>query len=348
MFERLHTKSFALFAVLSGSLFVASAHAEIPCGGDGPPCAPPPPSALPSLPPGLTTQGMVSATVSDPVAPGQTFFIGGDAGYVPRVTSITASSGSAALPGDGSGVATITTLFGSDPTIIASVTGYGSSGAHHNAIVADGTLIYRVLLHAADLNAANALAPLLSQDGAIARVAGKAIVSASGSAYGNAIIHTGDGIFDNYYTGPGQSLYGDLHEPHRLLGFSEDPCFPNGGFGVGNAVVTTGCGVTPFDLAVNFIRASDAYADGSALDFVSNISLRAAAVVFGDSSGTANVTIDPTITLAGSLNPANYTLTVGPAGGVVPEPAGWALMVLGLGGVGAALRRGRGELARAM
>ena len=39
-------------------------------------------------------------------------------------------------------------------------------------------------------------------------------------------------------------------------------------------------------------------------------------------------------------NPVDFTLTAG-----VPEPAAWALMILGLGGVGATLRRERRRIA---
>lgn len=44
---------------------------------------------------------------------------------------------------------------------------------------------------------------------------------------------------------------------------------------------------------------------------------------------------------AGSTGTFASDLDVIPGGGVVPEPAAWALMILGFGGVGAMLRRGR-------
>ena len=41
---------------------------------------------------------------------------------------------------------------------------------------------------------------------------------------------------------------------------------------------------------------------------------------------------------AGVLSPINYTITVSPS---VPEPATWAMMLMGFGGLGAAMRRSR-------
>jgi hypothetical protein len=69
-----------------------------------------------------------------------------------------------------------------------------------------------------------------------------------------------------------------------------------------------------------------------------------------------------TITIAGKTNPSEWFVddvsisdtgrNVGPSGpgggaGGVPEPASWALMILGFGGVGAALRRRQGAAALA-
>jgi hypothetical protein len=68
----------------------------------------------------------------------------------------------------------------------------------------------------------------------------------------------------------------------------------------------------------------------------------------GGGNGVFSASIDPTISLATGLADEGYTLqvepdalpTTGGAGGV-PEPATWALLILGFGAVGAAARRRR-------
>ena len=87
-----------------------------------------------------------------------------------------------------------------------------------------------------------------------------------------------------------------------------------------------------------------------------NLSLEAD--VFGGNNEHVFAFVDPTITLNDAfftnlaLNPADFQLTFAEGegnvasrpnfpGGGVPEPAAWALMLMGFGGIGAALRRRR-------
>jgi hypothetical protein len=70
-------------------------------------------------------------------------------------------------------------------------------------------------------------------------------------------------------------------------------------------------------------------------------------------SGTADVSIDPVFTIDPTFAAQGYSLVVSqnagnrPAAGGVPEPAAWALMLVGFGGVGAVLRRRGQTLANA-
>ncbi len=72
-------------------------------------------------------------------------------------------------------------------------------------------------------------------------------------------------------------------------------------------------------------------------------------------SGTADATIDPVFTIDPTFaaNNPGYSLVISqnagnsPAAGGVPEPAAWALMLVGFGGVGALLRQRRQTLVNA-
>jgi hypothetical protein len=105
-----------------------------------------------------------------------------------------------------------------------------------------------------------------------------------------------------------------------------------------------------YNAPLNFMASPD----GNPLDFVSQIILGVAANAgpydLGYMPGTFTAYIDPTILFNSGLNPADYSLEVGgltaefvdapPPG--VPEPATWAMLVLGLGAVGGTLRFARG------
>jgi hypothetical protein len=68
-----------------------------------------------------------------------------------------------------------------------------------------------------------------------------------------------------------------------------------------------------------------------------------AAIAIGDYPGVATASVDPMFTV-----PAGYTLELSPGiGNGVPEPAAWTMMLVGVGGAGAALRRRRTLAARA-
>jgi hypothetical protein len=85
-------------------------------------------------------------------------------------------------------------------------------------------------------------------------------------------------------------------------------------------------------------------------NFMQEIEIQVGGAVNNPLGGSFSVTIDPLITLAPGFADQGYTLLVAPdaqppAGGGVPEPATWGLMIAGFGLAGAALRRRRGPAA---
>lgn len=86
-------------------------------------------------------------------------------------------------------------------------------------------------------------------------------------------------------------------------------------------------------------------------NFVEQIEIQVGGAVTNATGGNFSVTIDPIITLAPGFADQGYTLLVAPdaqpPAGVsgVPEPATWALMIVGFGAAGATLRRRRATTA---
>lgn len=108
----------------------------------------------------------------------------------------------------------------------------------------------------------------------------------------------------------------------------------------------SGCGkddsrIGTFNIAGGLMANADSIDANSFFGF---ITLSAHGAVF--EGGDFDAFIDPMISLnLPGLDPKDFTLSISPnltsgAGGV-PEPAAWALMLLGFGGIGASLRRRR-------
>lgn len=198
-------------------------------------------------------------------------------------------------------------------------------------IVARGDiqLSYRIDLHANNQAAADTLTALLSTNGAIAHITGDYSLTATGASWGSVVATTGttEGLQDSFF------------RTCSLIGYGGTPA---------------GCGAGSYSLGLNFVNGS-VFAGGDGLDFYSLITLSADANAGppnqGYYPGTLDAYIDPMILFSADLNLSDYSLSVGGvsapltaggngAGGV-PEPAAWAMMLLGFGGIGAAIRRRR-------
>jgi hypothetical protein len=200
------------------------------------------------------------------------------------------------------------------------------------ALYARGGLFqsYIVDIHANSQQAANALTALLGTSGAIANISGAWSLTATGSSWGSVGASTGVNELDS-------SLGGSFYSSCSLIPYGGTP---------------EGCGSGTYTAPLNFVSAS-LYQNGNPLDFISMITLQASAnagpVNLGYYTGTLVAMIDPTINF--NLDMSDYNVNVGsydpnvllppPGVGGVPEPAAWALMLVGFGGLGAALRRRR-------
>jgi hypothetical protein len=200
-------------------------------------------------------------------------------------------------------------------------------------LIARGGLLqsYVVDIHANNQQAANALSALLGTSGAVATVSGAWSLTADGFSWGSVSASTGVNELD-------PSLGGSFGESCSLVNYGGSP---------------SGCGAGTYALDLNFVSAS-VYQNGNPLDFISMITLQASANAgpagLGYYTGTMTAMIDPQINF--NINLSDYSVTTGAynpnilidpnAGtGGVPEPAAWALMLVGFGGLGAVLRRRR-------
>jgi len=154
-------------------------------------------------------------------------------------------------------------------------------------------------------------------------------LTANGMAYSMANVLTGVGI-------------GGANVDNSLQTVAGTTCNFTGAPGAG-------CGSANYDLDLNFLAGST-FTNGDPLSIYGAISLSTAVHAGGYDltglAGSASAFIDPTITLNPLLNQALYTLNVGngitlptPSSGTVPEPASWAMMLVGFGLTGALARR---------
>ncbi len=340
------TKTRALLALTASALvalMAAPAFAEGFCDSEeqecpsGPPSGPPP---LPNLPAAHSVNGTYSVSLGSIqnsefrqgyIQDGKTTYfgggpfhnIGGDGSLTVGQTNNTVTLTPVLPPNNASvTVATVATT-PQDPNF----PGFD--------LVARGSLSlgYLVDLHANNQAAADALANLLSTNGAIANISGAYSLQATGSAWGGVSASTG-------ITGLAQNLNGSFSAA----------CSPISYFGTPGA-----CHDGTYSLALNFMPGT-AFIDGNPLDFYSVIGLSASSNSgppdLGWEPGTMTASIDPTITFSSKLNLSNYSLQVGgqdaqlqgAGGGGVPEPAAWALMLVGFGGLGAMLRHRRQQV----
>ena len=208
-------------------------------------------------------------------------------------------------------------------------------------------LLYSVVLHAPDAAAVARVSSLLNTNGAIAKVSGYSLLAAIPfglGGYADDFVTTGAGLFGDQEAYVPTGLYGNVGGYSGLSARTSFDCdfrtYGSQHFG------TAGCNRHDFTLPVNFVSATS-FVGGSSLDFIRNVELTAAATSI--QAAQVDSILDPTVSFSSAFNGQGFTLTVGGgqvANGSVPEPAGWALMLLGFTALGAGLRRRRSVVAR--
>lgn len=306
-------------ALLATALFIsAPALAAIAppasdCEGDPNGCGgpPPPPPPLPDLPAPLNTMGYywVNLNGAQP-----------DEGHINNGRTQVVYDAATRSYGNGVTGTTLTTTKSPFATAMADSHSQGL-GEGVEGSIAFG---YTVVIHAANLAAADALRVLIGANSSIASVRGNYTLAQSGE--GLSVVHA--------------RTSGNVGQLTNV--------FDKGCDGAGLI-----CGSGGFNLALGFQSATN-FLGGDPLDFIGGILLESDAFAgrtrytdrFGTAPGTAYAFIDPLITLNPALGPG-YTLTIGggqvgngtPGAAAVPEPASWALMLVGFGVAGVTLRR---------
>lgn len=286
----------------------------------------PTPPSLPAVPGGVGISGTFRAypdhnLVEGGIANGVSYTFGGGAG--------TPYSGQLLTLGNRESQVTLQAVLAP----IASVLTTATQGNSYGRSAAGLTLGYRIELHADDQASADQISALVGSGGVLARISGMYQLSGDGYGYSSVAVSTGTDAAVPVGAAPSESLY--------------QTC---GRYGVMTLANTAGCGSGLFNLAVNFAPGS-AFSNGDLLSFYSAVNLSVssdagtAGVGLNPVPGTSMAFIDPTITLANGIH---ATLVLGNGNNVsnltsaVPEPAGWALLLTGLGGLAAMTRRRRG------
>ena len=326
-------------AALAGSALVAliafPAFAGEDCDGEcgiHPPPSPPPLPGLPSLVNTTGTYFVALGTIQNQQYQ-QGYFSNGTIGYFGGGPNrpIGGDGRTVSIGGPNNNVLLAPTL---TPLAAVRATATATTPQDPNFpdfdIVARGDiqLSYRIDLHANSQAAADALTARLTVDGAIAHVTGDWSLTATGASWGSVVATTGTA----------QGLQDSFFSACSLIDYSGHP---------------EGCGAGSYSLGLNFVNGAS-YLGGDSLDFYSLITLSASANAgppnLGYYPGTLDAYIDPSIFFSADLDLSNYSLSVGGVGspltaggaaGGVPEPAAWALMLVGFGGIGAAIRRRR-------
>lgn len=233
----------------------------------------------------------------------------------------------------GSNVSLRATTAPADPSVLT--TAAAADGTSASSALSNG---YLVELHARNSAAFTALESLLTTSGAIATIHGHYTLATTGQAYAIASVATGAGDGEGDFT-IGGSLERGISSICDLSGYYD--------------TTGAGCGTAYYNLDLSFVTGST-FTNGDPLSIYGTIILstgvHAGSTGLGGVAGTASAFIDPTITLNPLFNNPLYSLNVGNAitpyvgAGAVPEPASWAMMVVGFGLTGRAARRAARKL----
>jgi hypothetical protein len=157
-------------------------------------------------------------------------------------------------------------------------------------------------------------------------IAGGAVITAAAPDFGcsySEVCNSTYGVLYGFNTTPGGSNWYGFSTGSATITFAK-PTYSFGLYLTGLQTVFT----SPGDLTLTF-------SDGTAESLAPPINVNGGAEYFGftDSTAISSVTISNLTDDAWGIDDLSYNFSA------VPEPAGWALMLLGAGAVGGALRR---------